>query len=182
MSNTGTKIVLTLRKYVNGQATSETKPNSPVDPDYIAPYVDTTSCPINQTTTTTTSAPTTTTTTLEPGETTTTTSVPCATYIVSNRNQTGGPNVTYTYVDCNGVFQGFFVVPGDSESRDFCARPGSVVVSGNGGGYDEVSSICEVSDITTTTTTGVPTTSTTTVSPPCKLYSVENYHLSLIHI
>lgn len=72
--NTGIKKVLTLRKYVNGQATSETKLNLPSDPDYIADYADALACPINQpqqttttttsTTTTTTSAPTTTTTTL----------------------------------------------------------------------------------------------------------------------
>jgi hypothetical protein len=72
--NTGIKKVLTLRKYVNGQATSETKLNLPSDPDYIADYPDAQACPISQpqqttttttsTTTTTTSAPTTTTTTL----------------------------------------------------------------------------------------------------------------------
>ena len=72
--NTGIKKVLTLRKYVNGQATSETKLNLPSDPDYIPDYADSQACPISQpqqttttttsTTTTTTSAPTTTTTTL----------------------------------------------------------------------------------------------------------------------
>lgn len=45
--NTGTKVVLTLRKYVNGVATSETKANTVGDPDYIAPYEDLTDCPIN---------------------------------------------------------------------------------------------------------------------------------------
>jgi hypothetical protein len=45
--NTGTKVVLTLRKYVNGVATSETKNNTVGDPDYIAPYEDLTDCPIN---------------------------------------------------------------------------------------------------------------------------------------
>jgi hypothetical protein len=72
--NTGIKKVLTLRKYVNGQATSETKLNLPSDPDYIADYADLQACPVNQlqqtttsttsTTSTTTSAPTTTSTTL----------------------------------------------------------------------------------------------------------------------
>jgi len=70
MANTGDKIVLTLRKYVNGAATGETKINSVGDPDYIAPYADTVTCPIGgggaiaTTTTTTTVAPTTTTTTV----------------------------------------------------------------------------------------------------------------------
>ena len=70
MANTGIKTVLTLRKYVNGIATEETKANSPGDPDYIAPYEDLVDCPIGvepttttSTTTTTTQAPTTTTTT-----------------------------------------------------------------------------------------------------------------------
>lgn len=63
MANTGTKVVLTLRKYVNGEATSETKVNSPSDPDYIAPYQDLVDCPIGGEQTTTTTAATTTTTT-----------------------------------------------------------------------------------------------------------------------
>lgn len=46
MAYTGIKNVLTLRKYVNGVATNETKLNSPSDPDYIAPYEDLISCPI----------------------------------------------------------------------------------------------------------------------------------------
>lgn len=62
MANTGTKVVLTLRKYVNGEATSETKVNSPSDPDYIAPYQDLVDCPIGGEQTTTTTAATTTTT------------------------------------------------------------------------------------------------------------------------
>lgn len=73
MANTGTKVVLTLRKYVNGVATDETKVNSAGDPDYIAPYQDLVDCPIGgeQTTSTTTTAapttaaPTTTTTTIQ---------------------------------------------------------------------------------------------------------------------
>jgi hypothetical protein len=71
MANTGTKVVLTLRKYVNGVATDETKVNSAGDPDYIAPYEDLVDCPVGgeQTTTTTaaptTAAPTTTTTTVQ---------------------------------------------------------------------------------------------------------------------
>lgn len=46
MAYTGIKNVLTLRKYVNGVATNETKLNSPSDPDYIAPYEDVVACPI----------------------------------------------------------------------------------------------------------------------------------------
>ena len=70
MANTGTKTVLTLRKYVNGVATDEIKSNLPGDLDYIAPYEDLIDCPVGiepttttSTTTTTTQAPTTTTTT-----------------------------------------------------------------------------------------------------------------------
>lgn len=70
MANTGIKNVLTLRKYVNGVATSEVKDNTIGDPDYIAPYEDLVACPIgaeptttSTTTTSTTVAPTTTTTT-----------------------------------------------------------------------------------------------------------------------
>lgn len=60
MANTGTKVVLTLRKYVDGVATGETKINSPGDPDYIAPYQDLVDCPISgdQTTAAPTAAPT----------------------------------------------------------------------------------------------------------------------------
>lgn len=54
MANTGIKNVLTLRKYVNGVATSEVKNNTVGDPDYIAPYEDLVACPISSTTTTTT--------------------------------------------------------------------------------------------------------------------------------
>lgn len=71
MAYTGTKNVLTLRKYVNGVATSETKANAPSDPDYIAPYTDAVDCPIGFEPTTTTTSTTTTTT-----STTTTTGTP----------------------------------------------------------------------------------------------------------
>lgn len=70
MANTGIKTVLTLRKYVNGIATNETKANSPSDPDYIAPYEDLVDCPFGFGTTTTTTS--TTTTTQAPTTTTTT--------------------------------------------------------------------------------------------------------------
>jgi hypothetical protein len=73
---TGTKTVLTLRKYIDGQPTNETKANSSSDPDYIPPYVDTVDCPISEiTTTTTTAAPTTTTTTAATTSTSTTTTL-----------------------------------------------------------------------------------------------------------
>jgi hypothetical protein len=52
MANTGIKTVLTLRKYVDGVATSETKVNDPGDPDYIAPYEDLVDCPTGESTTT----------------------------------------------------------------------------------------------------------------------------------
>jgi hypothetical protein len=71
----GTKTVLTLRKYIDGQPTEETKANTLGDPDYIAPYLDTVSCPITNittTSTTTTTSTSTTTTTVAPGTTTTT--------------------------------------------------------------------------------------------------------------
>lgn len=42
MSNTGTKIVLTLKQI----ATGATKPDTVGDPNYIAPYTDLTACPI----------------------------------------------------------------------------------------------------------------------------------------
>lgn len=53
---TGTKTVLTLRKYVDGQATTETKANSASDPDYIPPFEDTSACPIGAYTITPTSS------------------------------------------------------------------------------------------------------------------------------
>ena len=178
--NTGLKVVLTLRKYVDGQATNETKVNASNDPDYIAPYIDATACPINDPTPTTTTSTTTTTTTLAPGETTTTTTAapsPCYTYYVENRNRSQGPNIYYTYIDCNGVLQGEFVVPADSETLEFCAEEGSVVISGTGGGYVEVAESCLENPLpTTTTTTGAPTTTTTTEAPACATYMVENYH------
>lgn len=45
MANTGYKNWLTLRKYINGVATDETKTNDVSDPDYIAPVLDLTNCP-----------------------------------------------------------------------------------------------------------------------------------------
>jgi len=46
MANTGIKNVLTLRKYIDGVPTNETKTNTVGDPDYIAPYTDLTDCPL----------------------------------------------------------------------------------------------------------------------------------------
>ena len=54
MANTGIKTVLTLRKYVDGVATNETKVNDPSDPDYITPYEDLVDCPTIASTTATT--------------------------------------------------------------------------------------------------------------------------------
>ena len=172
-SNTGMKVVLTLRKYIDGQPTDETKTNASNDPDYIAPYLDTVSCPVNQPTPTTT-----TTTTAAPGTTTTTTTteIPCYTYYVENRNQSQGPNIYYTYIDCNGVLQGEFTLPGDTSTPEFCAQAGSIVINGSGGGYVEVDQTCTVTEITTTTTTAAPTTTTTTSQPSCATYYVDNYH------
>jgi len=81
---TGTKTVLTLRKYIDGQPTDETKANVSSDPDYIPPYVDTVDCPIVEiTTTTTTAQPTTrTTSTTVASTTTTTTAAPSNCYAV----------------------------------------------------------------------------------------------------
>ena len=45
MANSGYKNYLTLKKYVNGIATTETKNNTIGDADYIAPVLDTVSCP-----------------------------------------------------------------------------------------------------------------------------------------
>ena len=45
MANSGYKNWLTLKKYVNGVATSETKTNASSDPNYIAPVLDTENCP-----------------------------------------------------------------------------------------------------------------------------------------
>lgn len=50
MANTGKEIVLTIKEvtlpYPPGVPTGNTKPNSPSDPDYIAPYINTTNCPV----------------------------------------------------------------------------------------------------------------------------------------
>lgn len=45
MANSGYKNWLTLKKYINGIATDETKTNASSDPDYIAPVLDETACP-----------------------------------------------------------------------------------------------------------------------------------------
>jgi hypothetical protein len=45
MANSGYKNWLTLKKYVNGVATTETKTNATGDADYIAPVLDTNACP-----------------------------------------------------------------------------------------------------------------------------------------
>jgi hypothetical protein len=94
MANSGIKVVLTLRKYVNGQATSETKANVATDPDYIAPYTDLDACPIGggtTTTTSTTSTTTSTTTTLQQNFQSQYLSANCA-------SDTGGPDVLYNTV------------------------------------------------------------------------------------
>lgn len=44
MANTGYKNFLTLKKYINGVATNETKTNASSDPDYIAPVLDLNNC------------------------------------------------------------------------------------------------------------------------------------------
>lgn len=44
MANSGYKNWLTLRKYINGVATTETKSNASSDPDYIAPLIDLSAC------------------------------------------------------------------------------------------------------------------------------------------
>jgi len=50
MANTGVVIPLTLKEVLPpippGTPTGNTKPNSPSDPDYIAPYIDTVQCPV----------------------------------------------------------------------------------------------------------------------------------------
>jgi hypothetical protein len=48
MANTGQKVVLTLKQIdqTTGDPTGLTKNNSSSDPDYIAPYIDLTDCPI----------------------------------------------------------------------------------------------------------------------------------------
>lgn len=50
--NSGVKRVLTLRKYVNGVATNQTKNNVSTDADYIADYTSELDCPANQSPTT----------------------------------------------------------------------------------------------------------------------------------
>ena len=69
MSNTGfKKYTLLIQVDGDGNPTGLTKPNSPLDPDYVSPVYDTVACPLpGTTTTTTTEAPTTTTTTTVPG-------------------------------------------------------------------------------------------------------------------
>lgn len=49
MSNTGTKIVLTLKQIVSGSGTPTglTEPNLPSEPEFISPYVDISACPIS---------------------------------------------------------------------------------------------------------------------------------------
>ena len=42
---TGQKVVTKLRKYINGYPTTEVKDNTSGEADYIAPYVDESSCP-----------------------------------------------------------------------------------------------------------------------------------------
>lgn len=48
MANTGIKRVLTLKRYVDGKSTSSYKPNLESDPDYIAPFLDTSGCPLSE--------------------------------------------------------------------------------------------------------------------------------------
>lgn len=51
MANTGTKIILTLQEVLlpGMTPTGNTKPNDPLDPDYIAPTEDLTECPVTYT-------------------------------------------------------------------------------------------------------------------------------------
>lgn len=96
---TGTKVILTLRKYIDGQPTNETKANASNDPDYIASYLDTIDCPIVVPATTTTTTSTTTTTTTTTAAPTTTTTTVMNTYFYLKYCDTGAD------VYCNGVRQ-----------------------------------------------------------------------------
>lgn len=106
MANTGIKTVLTLRKYVDGVATSETKANVVGDPDYIAPYEDLVDCPVEGLTTTeavatTTAAATTTTTESVTTTTEAASSCTCITVDVLNTQlQSGGLDLYYIYNSC----------------------------------------------------------------------------------
>lgn len=54
---TGQKVVTKLRKYINGYPTTEVKDNTSGESDYIAPYVDESSCPKYEVETVTTPSP-----------------------------------------------------------------------------------------------------------------------------
>lgn len=106
MPRTGVKVIQTLRKYVNGVRTSETKTNEITDQSHIDKYYDFVNCKVRDEDvdeTTTTAAPTTTTTTAAPTTSTTsttTTTTVCTvgdeitseTNMIANLEQVDGDN------------------------------------------------------------------------------------------
>ena len=101
MPRTGVKVIQTLRKYVNGVKTDETKTNTISDENYIQQYYDFLECVVRDEDvdeTTTTAAPitttTTSTTTEAPGTTTTTTEAPSGTTTTTTEAPAGTTTTT----------------------------------------------------------------------------------------
>lgn len=177
---TGTKTVLTLRKYIDGQPTDDTKANSSSDPDYIPPFEDTSACPIEIYTTTTSTSTTTTTTTAAPSSSLTmwrsttgggynpptgwaTSSLACssvanATTVYFSQNVTGWDDVVSNsltvYVD------GGANVPYQGQSTFFR----SAQTAGTGKTF-QLSNAGVISSYVTCLTTTTSTTTTTTAAP-----------------
>lgn len=162
MANTGYKNWLTLRKYINGVATTETKNNVSTDPDYIAPVLDLAACS------------------------TVTNTCPQLTSPIADQTATvGGANIsinlanvftggdadplTFTAVSSNNVainpqIQGSTLV---LQIVGGSAATSTITVTCSDGTCSATDSFVFTLNAAATTTTAAPATTTTTAAPAC---------------
>jgi len=124
MANTGIKTILTLRKYVDGLPTQETKVNLSTNIDYISPSEDLSSCPVT-TAAPTTAAPTTSAPTTDaPTTSVPTTAAPsCTEYFFENITSS---TKNYSYTNCSGTFVSGSLT--EAQGTVVCAQDGSYSV------------------------------------------------------
>lgn len=134
MANSGVKIIKTLRKYVNGVATEETKDNVITDPDYIPNHASSDDCPtgcdavisgsyfINANSTGSSTFQSTTTSTSTTSTTTTSAPLsPVRDYLVTNNDTSN--TVAVEYKDGYGVKQEAIVQPSSNNSITSSTEP-----------------------------------------------------------
>lgn len=163
MANTGYKNWLTLKKYINGVATDETKANSVSDPDYIAPVLDLNSCPVASNT------------------------CPQVASAISDISVSVGASsttidLTTVFSDADGDTLSFSATSSNSAGVDVAINGNNLVISyisaistASNISVTASDSSCSAVDAFTVTVTEVTTTSTTTTTTQ----SVTNWRMSL---